>query len=168
MITPELLQTLSQYNRWRNASLYGAADTLTAAERLADRGAFWGSIEATLNHILWGDRMWLWRFGAGDPPRNKTIEGMLTEGGDWDSLKVARQRQDAAIAAWAETIEQAQLDGSMTFFSVAVNQELTRNTGLLVMHMFNHQTHHRGQVHAMLTAAGAKPDDTDIPFMPGQ
>ena len=167
MITPALVQTLSDYNQWQNASLYAAADTLSPAERAKDRGAFWGSIEATLNHILRGDRLWLSRLGGGAGPKATSMPETAQEGGDWDALKRARQEQDAAIAAWAGVVEQSHLDRSLTYVSAAIGKEFTQNVGLLTVHMFNHQTHHRGQVHAMLTAAGAKPEDTDLPFMPG-
>ncbi len=167
MITPALVRTLSDYNQWQNASLYAAADTLSAEERAKERGAFWGSIEATLNHILGGDRLWLSRLGGGAGPNAKSMPETAREGGDWESLKRARQEQDLAIAAWAASVEQSQLDRSLTYVSAAIGKEFTQNIGLLTIHMFNHQTHHRGQVHAMLTAAGAKPEDTDLPFMPG-
>lgn len=167
MITPELVRTLSDYNKWQNASIYSAADTLSDDERTKDRGAFWGSIEATLNHILWGDRLWLSRLGDGKPPNATSMPATANEGGDWEALKQARREQDAAIAAWADAVSQSHLSASFTYVSAAIGKEFTQNVGLLTIHMFNHQTHHRGQVHAMLTAAGAKPEDTDIPFMPG-
>ena len=166
MITPQLVRTLSDYNQWQNASIFDAADALSAEERTKERGAFWGSIEATLNHVLWGDRLWLSRLGDGAPPNGKSMPETVREGGDWVSLKQARQEQDKAIAAWAASVEQTHLDSSLTYVSAAIGEEFTQNIGLLTIHMFNHQTHHRGQVHAMLTAAGAKPEDTDIPFMP--
>ena len=167
MITPSLVRTLSDYNQWQNVSLYTAADSLSVEERQNDRGAFWGSIEATLNHILWGDRLWLSRLGGGNGPNAMSMPETAHEGGDWDALKQARREQDAAIAAWAASVEQSQLDRSLTYVSAAIGKEFTQNIGLLTIHMFNHQTHHRGQAHAMLTAAGGKPEDTDIPFMPG-
>ena len=91
----------------------------------------------------------------------------VLECGDWLELRRARSEQDAAICTWAAVVAQSHLDDAITYFSGAAGHELTRNVGLLTVHMFNHQTHHRGQVHAMLTAAGAQPDDTDLPFMPG-
>ena len=166
MITPQLVQQLARYNRWQNASIYGAADTLPAEERQKDRGAFWGSIEATLHHLLWGDRLWLSRLGGGEGPNAKSMPETIVEGVDWDTLKDLRKQQDEAIAAWADGVQQAYLDSMFTYVSAANGREFSQNVGLLTIHMFNHQTHHRGQAHAMLTAAGAKPDDTDIPFMP--
>lgn len=167
MITTDLVKTLSAYNRWQNSSLYAAADTLSDEARQRDRGAFWGSIEGTLNHILWGDRLWLSRLGGGVPPGARSMPETVREGGSWDSLKLAREAQDASICAWADAVEQSHLDSSYTYVSAAIGKEFTQNVGLLTIHMFNHQTHHRGQVHAMLTAAGTRPEDTDIPFMPG-
>ena len=166
MITPACVQVLARYNNWQNHSIYTAAGTLTVEERQLPRGAFWGSIEATLHHILWADRLWLSRLGGGPPPRAASMPETASEGGDWESLKTQRLEQDAAITAWADSVEQAHLDGTLTYVSKAIGKEFTHNIGILTIHMFNHQTHHRGQVHAMLTAAGARPEDTDIPFMP--
>ena len=83
MITPALVRTLSDYNQWQNASIYAAADTLSPEERAKNRGAFWGSVEGTLNHILWGDRLWLSRLGCGDGPNAKSMPETAREGGDW-------------------------------------------------------------------------------------
>ena len=167
MITPTLVRHMAAYNKWQNASIYGAANTLSAEERQRDRGAFWGSIEGTLHHLLWGDRLWLSRLGDGEGPTAKSMPETVTEGVDWQTLKSLRQKQDDAIAAWADAVNQAHLDGTITYISAAIGGEFTQSVGLMTVHMFNHQAHHRGQVHAMLTMAGAKPDDTDIPFMPG-
>lgn len=168
MITPALVRHFATYNRWQNASIYGAANTLSDEERQRDRGAFWRTIEATLHHLLWGDRLWLSRLGGTEGPRSKSMPETATEGVDWVTLQGFRREQDAAITAWADKVEQAQLDSTLTYVSAANGKQFSQNVGLLTVHMFNHQTHHRGQVHAMLTAAGAKPDDTDLPFMPAE
>ena len=76
-----------------------------------------------------------------------------------------RREADDRILDWAARVSEADLSGEISWFSGAVNREVCKPRALLITHMFNHQTHHRGQVHAMLTAAGAKPDDTDLPFM---
>ena len=73
---------------------------------------------------------------------------------------------DAKIIDWAEGVDENWLAGGLTFFSVGAQREITRPCWQLVAHFFNHQTHHRGQVHAMLTQAGGKPHDTDLPLMP--
>jgi len=166
MIDAEYVRTMEAYNRWQNASIYGAADGLSVAERLHDRGAFFGSIEATLNHLLWGDRMWMMRFADDPPPNVSSIKESPNECADWEALKAGRAETDARIAAWALKVSDEELAGDLTWYSGALERDVTRPLGALVMHFFNHQTHHRGQVHAMLTAAGAAPDDTDLFAMP--
>ncbi len=165
MIGPDYVRAMARYNAWQNASLYGAADSLDDAARQAERGAFFGSIEATLNHILWGDRMWMNRLAGTQRPAGTISESRrLTP--DWAALRIERDRTDAEIAAWAAAIDAPSLEGDITWFSGAAGREVTKPRWLLTVHMFNHQTHHRGQVHAMLTAAGTKPGDTDLFLMP--
>ena len=166
MITVAYIRAMAAYNRWQNESLYGAAETLTDEARKLERGAFFGSIHGTLNHILWGDRIWLSRFGAGEPPAQPAAMSETAELiADWPELVAARRACDESIEAWAGTVDPAWLAEEMTWASAALKRDFTKPHWLLIAHMFNHQTHHRGQAHAMLTAAGAKPDDTDIPFM---
>jgi len=86
-------------------------------------------------------------------------------GQSWDELKAAREVADQRILDWAGRVSEDDLIGELSWYSGAMGREITKPRAMLVVQLFNHQTHHRGQVHAMLTAAGAKPDDTDIPFM---
>jgi len=165
MISPEYVRVMSRYNRWQNKSLYGAADTLDTADRTRDRGAFFGSIQRTLGHLLWGDTIWMSRFDGWEAPAGSIAESPLMVL-DWAALKTARAQADARIVDWGERVLAQDLAGDLTWYSGAMGRELTKPRALLVMQLFNHQTHHRGQVHAMLTAAGARPDDTDLPFMP--
>lgn len=164
MITPEYARVMARYNRWQNRSIYGAADTLTNAERHLDRGAFFGSIHGTLSHLLWGDTIWMSRFDGWEPP-NMGIPGSASFTMDWAEMSSARVAADQKIIDWADRLTADDLTGYLSWFSGAVNREVTKRRTLLIMQLFNHQTHHRGQVHAMLTAAGARPDDTDLPFM---
>lgn len=161
MIDAAYIATMARYNSWQNESLYGAAATLDDDVRRADRGAFFGSIHGTLNHILWGDRMWMHRF-AGTPEPTCGIAESPAMTADWDILCADRRAFDTVIEDWAAALDPAWLAGDLTWYSVAVKREITGPKALLVAHMFNHQTHHRGQVHAMLTAAGARPDNTDL------
>ena len=73
MITPDYVRTMADYNRWQNRNLYGAADTLTDPQRKEPRGAFFGSIHATLNHVLWGDQIWMSRFAGTPKPKAEGI-----------------------------------------------------------------------------------------------
>jgi uncharacterized damage-inducible protein DinB len=82
----------------------------------------------------------------------------------WEELKRERQAFDQVIIDWASTLDPRWLEGDLTWFSSAVGREVTKPKRLLVAHMFNHQTHHRGQVHCMLTQCGVEPGATDLPF----
>ena len=166
MIGPMHARTMARYNRWQNESLYSAADTLDDTERTADRGAFFGSIQGTLNHIYWGDRMWMSRFAGTAKPAAPNIPASVGECESWESLKEQRAAFDAKIIAWADALTEADLAGDLSWFSGAAQHDVTKPLWSLVTHFFNHQTHHRGQVHAMLTAAGARPDDTDLFLLP--
>jgi uncharacterized damage-inducible protein DinB len=159
------VQRMARYNRWQNANLYGAADALSDEERRRERGAFFGSIHQTLSHLMWGDRIWMSRF-AGTPRPQGGIPESIALYPDWDALKRERTAFDNVIADWADRLDPAWLAGDLTWFSGAAKRELTRPAAMLVAHFFNHQTHHRGQVHCLLTQAGVKPADTDLMLMP--
>src|SRR5262249_6671309 len=133
-------------------------------ERRRARGAFFGSIENTLNHLLWGDRIWMSRF-AGTPKPPGGIPQSVSLYGDWGTLKSARADFDRTIIDWADAVQPEWLAGDMTYFSGAIGREVTAPRWVLVTHLFNHQTHHRGQVHCLLTPAGGRPSDTDLPFL---
>ena len=164
MITPAYAQTMARYNTWQNSNIYGAAGRLDDSNRKSDRGAFFGSVHATLNHILWADRMWLMRFGAAEAPAAKSIADGLAQFEDWDVLRSERHIFDNIIQKWADELTPSGLAGDLTWFSAGAGRELTSPRALLVTHLFNHQTHHRGQVHALLTGFGVKPGITDLPF----
>ena len=165
MIDGAYVVRMARYNRWQNENLYSAADRLSDAERCRERGAFFGSIHKTLNHLLWGDQMWMSRLtGSARSPVGIADSGSLHA--DWMALKAERVRFDQTIIDWADTIEPLWLAAEMTYYSLTVQRDATQPYWVLVTHLFNHQTHHRGQVHCMLTQTGGRPSDTDLPFMP--
>jgi uncharacterized damage-inducible protein DinB len=164
MITPAYCQTMARYNAWQNHSLYMAANGLDEAACEADRGAFWGGIRTTLAHLMWADMLWIARLDGGEGP--SVGVGEAAGAYDWVTLWQARPKLDARIAAWAWMVLPEDLEGDLTWYSGFLGHDMTRPRGLCVMQLFNHQTHHRGQVHAMLTAAGARPDDTDLQLLP--
>ena len=166
MISAAYVQTMARYNTWQNRSVYDAATMLSDAQRKENRGAFFGSIHATLNHILWADQMWLMRFGAAPQPAARTIPEGLTQFEEWDALVRERHRFDAHIQSWADAIDPSALAGDLTWFSTGVGREVSASRAMLVTHLFNHQTHHRGQVNALLTGFGINPGVTDLPFGP--
>jgi uncharacterized damage-inducible protein DinB len=165
MITPAFVQVMADYNAWQNRSLYAAAATLADAERRRDRGAFFGSIHGTLNHLLWADRIWMSRFDGWEKPA-VAIADSARMIDSFEALRAARIEADARIIAWAARLDPAWLAGELRWFSTIAQAETVRPCALLVVHLFNHQTHHRGQAHALLTAAGARPEPTDLPWMP--
>jgi len=165
MIDRAFVQRMARYNRWQNENLYGVAHTLSDTERRKECGAWFGSIHKTLSHLLWGDQVWMSRFT--DLPRPAVgIPGSVTLFPDWEKLKSERISFDGVIIDWADKVDDSWLGGDQTFFSAATQREWTRPRWWLVTHMFNHQTHHRGQVHCLLTQAGGRPGDTDLTVMP--
>lgn len=165
MIDRAYVQRMARYNRWQNENLYGVADRLSVAERRRERGAFFGSIHKTLSHLLWGDQTWMSRFTDTPKPEGGIPESVALYD-DWERLKSERAAFDRKIIDWAAGAEPDWLAADQTYFSGAVGREVTKPRWVLVTHMFNHQTHHRGQVHCMLTQAGGRPSDTDLPLMP--
>lgn len=168
MISPDYVRTMARYNAWQNENLFGAAGKLDDAARRADRKAFFGSIHRTLDHLLWGDRIWMSRFTDSPRPEAASIAGSVEQTEDWEQLKEERRAFDRFILEWASTVDEAVLEGTLSWHSVAAGRDMTAPRWLLVSHMFNHQTHHRGQVHAMLTQAGAEPGDTDLMLLPDE
>jgi uncharacterized damage-inducible protein DinB len=164
MITLEHVRAMAEYNRWQNENLYGSAEGLSDAARKQPRGAWFGSIHATLNHLLFGDQIWMSRFAGTPKPKAPGIPESVAMYDSWEELKRERVAFDQMILDWAERLDAAWLEGDLTWFSGAVGREVTKPKWLLVTHMFNHQTHHRGQVHCMLTQAGVRPGTTDLPL----
>ncbi len=167
MITTAYVQRMARYNRWQNENLYGAAARLPDSELKRERGAFFGSIQGTLCHLLITDQMWLHRFQPDrfEMPKVASIAGTTTAIANWGTLKAARAEWDTALISWCDALDGGWLDGDVSYYSVSMGRDYARPRGLLLTHLFNHQTHHRGQVHCMLTQSGIKPGDTDLPIM---
>jgi uncharacterized damage-inducible protein DinB len=160
MITPDYVRLMARYNAEMNRRWLAAAARLTDAERRADRGAFFGSIHATFNHLLWADRVWLWRL-TGSPapecPREESTRFVEA----FDELQAQRFRADEEILAFSEGVTDEWLAETVVWFD-GTPRRFTSPQALRVTHMFNHQTHHRGQIHALLTACGQDTDQTDL------
>jgi uncharacterized damage-inducible protein DinB len=165
MIDTAYVRRMARYNRWQNRNLYGVADTLSDDERRRERGAFFGSVHKTLSHLLWADGVWMSRFAGTQRPEGG-IPGSASLHPDWETLKRERGEFDETMIAWADGLGASGLAGDLTYYSGGAKRDITGPKWLLVAHMFNHQTHHRGQVHCMLTQAGGKPHDTDLPLTP--
>lgn len=141
----------ADYNRWANRLLYQAVSRLSDGQYRENKGAFFGSLHATLNHILAADRIWMKRFtGAGDAP--SSLDAILFD--DLAALSAARATEDERIAAWVCNLTEAELASRFTYTSITNPVTVTQRLAPVLAHFFNHQTHHRGQCHATLTALG--------------
>ncbi len=163
MISPEYARTMARYGAEMNRRLYAAADTLDEARRREDMGAFFGSIHATLSHLCWADAAWMHRLAGWEPVPGGPREGAAMHG-DWAAMRALRQDMDRRIIAWADALDAEALAGDLTWTN-SRGVTSTRLRWLLVTHMFNHATHHRGQVHALLTRLGVDPGATDLPWV---
>ena len=161
MIGAGYVRLMAAYNAEMNSRIYAAAARLGEAERRRDRGAFWHSIQGTLSHLLWADRMWMSRLAGWEKPDVPLVQSHHYFE-DFAALLIERSTADAGIVAWAEQTDDAALAEELSWFSGAAKRQVRMNRSKLLVHFFNHQTHHRGQVHAMLTAAGEHTGDTDI------
>jgi uncharacterized damage-inducible protein DinB len=162
---------LARYNRWFNHRLYAACARLTDAQRKAERGAFFGSIHGTLNHLVWGDLMWLARFArqgvvfAALPAQLLALPEGASYGTvmehDFDALRQRRDAIDAAIEDWlAQMPDDFALRTMRYSNTLGVPREHPMWQALT--HFFNHQTHHRGQITTLLSQAGVDAGVTDL------
>jgi uncharacterized damage-inducible protein DinB len=163
MITSDYCRLMARYNQWVNAQLYDICARVPDRERRRDVGVFFRSIHGTLNHLLYGDRVWLGRFIG--QPCAVTVFGQELYA-NFEELRRERERTDAAIADWAETITADWLAAPLTYISNVDGITRTLPAGAIVIHFFNHQTHHRGQVSDMLARGGYDTPTIDIPWMP--
>ncbi|WP_069299336.1 DinB family protein [Neptunicoccus sediminis] len=163
-LTADWLRMMARYNSWQNDWMLSAAATLSDDARRQDRGAFFGSVSGTLCHLLWADTYWMSRFDGGAAP---TVSGKQSTDyhSDWEDFCETRKQMDRRIENWATRQSDSDMSGDITWYSGLKQSELSQPKTKIYAHFFNHQTHHRGQVHAMLTGAGVKTSDTDLVFM---
>ncbi|MBB4185137.1 putative damage-inducible protein DinB [Sinorhizobium terangae] len=151
----------ADYNRWANRRLYTAAAELSDAEFRQNKGAFFGSLHGTLNHLLAADRIWMKRFTKeGEAP--SALDAILHD--DLAGLTAARVAEDGRIVAWTDGLDETRLAAPITYSPLSVPGEITQRLGPTLAHFFNHQTHHRGQAHATLTALGRPSLTLDLVF----
>ncbi|NDV86975.1 DUF664 domain-containing protein [Aurantimonas aggregata] len=147
------------YNRWCNERLHASAGTLSDDEFRADRGVFFKSMLGTLNHILAADRIWMRRFtGSGDAPTQ--LDAILYD--DREALRSARIAEDTRIVEWVAGLSEPDLAAAFSYETISSPQVMTQKLGPALLHMFNHQTHHRGQAHAILTGFGREAPSLDL------
>lgn len=155
-------KTMAEYNYWMNQKLYTICAEIPDSERREDLGAFFKSIHGTLNHILVGDRIWLGRFTE-QPFLAKLDQEIYT---DFDELRREREATDLQIIGWSEQLTSERLNQPFSFTSSSDGKTRVRPTWLLVTQLFNHQTHHRGQIATLLSQLGYDLGVTDLPYLP--
>jgi len=164
VISVEYCRLQARYNRWMNERLYAAAGELSEDERKRDRGAFFGSIHRTLDHILWGDRTWVGRFTGADysaPPYGADTHATFAD------LARARAHADTAILAWAGALSEAWLAAPLEYRASSDGKLRQLPGWVAATHLFQHGVHHRGQATALLKQAGKEIGPTDLPYLPG-
>ena len=154
---------LAAYNRWMNERIYTACVQLSDQERKTDRGAFFKSIHGTLNHLLLGDKIWMGRF-LDEPFEISGLDQELHS--DFDALQADRKATDQKITDWCKQLTDAELQGELRYTSIVNPIPRKYELWLAVMHFFNHQTHHRGQLTTLLNQQGIDVGVTDLIWLP--
>jgi len=165
MMSPEWLGALARYNRWMNDKLYALAATLSDEARQRDSGAFFKSIHGTFNHLLLADRVWLGRFkgvalakGYIGPGGIRSLDQELYA--DFAELSRERAVTDAELATWVASLTEEALAAPLVY--MRRGQKHDAPLWWAVAHVFNHQTHHRGQVTTLFSQHGCDPGVTDL------
>lgn len=154
---------MAEYNKWMNGKIYKTCSAISDNDRKKDMGAFFRSIHGTLNHLLYGDKAWMGRF-KGKPFEVKVIgEDIYSE---FEELHLERVKTDKEIVTWSTGLDNDWLKNPFNYTSNVDGKTRVLPAWIFVTHMFNHQTHHRGQVTTLLKQLGIDPGITDIPWMP--
>jgi uncharacterized damage-inducible protein DinB len=152
-------QMFGHYNAWANGRLYEAAAALSTEQYRADRGAFFKSVHGTLNHLLVTDHVWMHRFtGEGAAPER--LDAILFE--NFTELRAAREAQDRRIIDFVDRLDDARIAGTIKYRRVSTPEQFEQQMAPALAHWFNHQTHHRGQVHTILTGLVGKAPELDL------
>jgi uncharacterized damage-inducible protein DinB len=151
----------ARYNAWANRRLYDAAAALSDADYRADRGAFFKSVHGTLNHLLVTDRLWMHRF-TGEGEVADRLDAILFE--DRAALAAARGQEDRRIVGFVDGLDDAKLAGTFRYRRASTPEQYEQALAPALAHLFNHQTHHRGQVHALLTGLVGEAPPLDLLF----
>lgn len=163
-------RTLARYNTWMNARLYEAAAGLGDEERRRELGAFFGSVHRTLNHLIFCDHSWLLRLApgleaalprdaGGNVVRLTSLDQVLY--GDFELLRTRRRELDRVLEDWVAGLTAADLDAEVSYRTSA-GVECRHPLWWALTHVFNHQTHHRGQVTTLMFQLGHDPGVTDL------
>jgi uncharacterized damage-inducible protein DinB len=161
MTVADHYRMFGHYNAWANNRLYEAVAQLSTEQYRRDRGAFFKSVHGTLNHLLATDRIWMQRFtGEGDAPNR--LDAILSE--TFEELRAAREAEDRRILGFVDGLDDGRIAGTIKYRRVSSPEQFEQHLAPALAHWFNHQTHHRGQVHALLTGLVGKAPELDLLF----
>lgn len=154
-----MLQMMAGYNRWSNKRLYEAASLVSEAQYVEDRKVFFDSLHGTLNHLLVGDRIWMQRFtGQGDAP--SALDAILFD--TLRDLRQARVMEDQRIIGFINRLTPDALRGTFSYVPITRPERVTQPLAGALVHLFNHQAHHRGQAHCLLSQFGVEAPSLDL------
>jgi uncharacterized damage-inducible protein DinB len=154
-----ILQMLAGYNQWANRRLYAAVGDLSDADYRADHGAFFGSVHGTLNHLVVADRIWMRRL-TGDGPGPTRLDEIVHD--DFAGLRAAREAEDARIVGYVASLTDAELAGTVSYRTITGPADIEQELRPVLVNFFNHQTHHRGQAHCLLTRITNRAPSLDL------
>ncbi len=153
------LALMARFNQWVNGHIYDSVAALTDEDYRRDRRAFFGSIHNTLNHLLVVDRLWIGRIRGADTGI-KSLTDILYD--EFEPLRAARRREDEGLIELVDGVDEESLTATVVYRRMLGSGEQQTRLDHILITLYNHQTHHRGQVHAMLTQAGVTPTDIDV------
>ncbi len=153
---------MARFNTWANDRLYGCVAGLSEGAYRKDRKAYFGSIHNTLNHLLVVDRLWTCRL-EGTDHGIESLDQILHD--DFDSLHAARKTEDQGLVDLVDGLSEAALQSPVTYRRMIGEGTHTTRRDHILITLYNHQTHHRGQVHAMLTQQGVDPPPLDVIYL---
>jgi uncharacterized damage-inducible protein DinB len=153
-------RALSRYNRWMNENLYSHAAKLSDEQRKHDTGAFFKSIHRTLNHILLADRVWIGRLTGAHFVAKSLGDELYSH---FEMLRIERAKTDEVIIDWIDNLSDSDLTATLAYKRITGDQTASMPLKLVLTHFFNHQTHHRGQAHTIVSiCTGVEPPSLDM------
>lgn len=164
MISVDYVRTMMAYGTWMNGRMLDDCARIADADRTRDLGAYFKSLHGTLDHLLWGDLIWMGRFDGVAVPAG-TVSDLICP--HWDDLVALRRSTDERMQAWADGVVTTEwLAAPFSYVSKLANRRRTLPAWVMVTHMLNHGTHHRGQATTLMMQLGIDPGVTDMLVQP--
>ena len=154
---------LTKYNRWINRRLFDVCACIPDADRKRDMGAFFGSIHGTFNHLLLADRLWMGRLTSKPFAITSLSQELYAE---FDVLRSEREAEDRRLSDWVARLNEGDLDKEIDYVSAVDKLPRCFRIEDILLHLFHHQTHHRGQITTLISQLGRDFGETDLLFMP--